>query len=74
MSVPEDMHKEMKKFSEVKWSEVARKAFTEKLEALHLAEELANKSKLTAKDIAEFSQKMKAAATRRFLSEGNNRL
>lgn len=44
LSVPEDMHKEMKKFSEVKWSEVARKAFTEKLEALRLAEKLAKKA------------------------------
>lgn len=71
MSVPEEMHKEMKKFSEVKWSEVARKAFTEKLEALRLAEKLAKKSKLTEKDITKFSQKIKAAATRRFLGEGN---
>ena len=44
LSVPEDMHREMKKFSEVKWSEVARKAFTEKLEALRLAERLAKKA------------------------------
>jgi hypothetical protein len=67
LSVPDNIHKEMKHFSEVKWSEVARKAIIEKLEALHLAESLAKKSKLTEKDVKEFSKKIKARATKRFL-------
>jgi predicted GIY-YIG superfamily endonuclease len=34
MSVPENMHERMRKHSDVKWTEVARKAFENKLEKL----------------------------------------
>ena len=67
LAIPEQIHKEMKHFSEVRWSEVARKAIVERLETLHLAEHLAKKSKLTKKDVEEFSSKIKASATKRFL-------
>ena len=56
----------MKHFSEVKWSEVARKAIEGKLETMKLAEKLARKSKLTEKDVQEFSNKIKATAAKRF--------
>ncbi len=68
LSLPEQVHKEMKHFSEVRWSEVARKAIMEKIETLHLAEKLVQKSKLTEQDVAEFSKKLKAAATKSFNS------
>ena len=68
LSVPDKIHKQMKHFSEVKWSEVARKAIIEKIEILQLAEKLASKSKLTEKDVKEFSKKIKSNASERFLS------
>ncbi|MBU1111374.1 MAG: hypothetical protein ABIG93_00050 [archaeon] len=68
LSIPEDVHADMKNFSEVKWSEVARKAIIEKLEMLRLAENLAKRSKLTKKDVEEFNKKVKSLATQRFLS------
>lgn len=67
LSMPDDVQKKMKHFSEVKWSEVARKAIIERVESLLLAEKLAQKSKLTEKDIEEFSKKIKSAATQRFI-------
>lgn len=67
LSMPEEIHEEMKHFSEVKWSEVARKAIILKIETLKLAENLAQKNKLTNKDIENFSKKIKSEATRRFL-------
>ena len=54
---------------ESRWSEVARKAIIEKIEALKLAEALASKSKLTQKDVDEFSKKIKSLAGKRFLHE-----
>jgi hypothetical protein len=66
LSIPEKIFKQMKHFSEIKWSEVARKAIIEKIETLELAEELAKKSKLTKKDVEEFSKKIKKEATKRF--------
>ncbi len=67
LAIPDEVQEDMKRFSEVRWSEVARKAIIEKLETLELAEKLAKKSKLTQKDIEEFSQKIKSSATKRFL-------
>lgn len=74
LAIPNDIQTEMKDFSEVKWSEVARKAILEKLEKLKLAEKLASKSKLTKKDIKEFNKKIKKAAMKRFMHEYRNRL
>jgi len=68
LSIPEKIHKDMKNFSEVKWSEVARKAIIEKLETLHLAEKLSKKSKLTKRDVEDFNKKVKSSATKRFLA------
>jgi hypothetical protein len=68
LSVPDNIHEKMKHFSEVKWSEVARKAIIEKLEIMVLTEKLAQKSKLTEKDVVQFSKKIKASASKRFLS------
>lgn len=67
LSMPDDVHSEMKNFSEIKWSEVARKAIIEKLATLKMAESLAKKSKLTSKDIDTFTKKINTSATKRFL-------
>jgi hypothetical protein len=66
LSIPDDVHNEMKAFTEVRWSEIARRAIIDKLETLKLAESLARKSKLTKADVKEFSSKMKSLAARRF--------
>lgn len=65
LAIPDEIQEEMRHFSEVKWSEVARKAILERLEMLHLAEKLAQKSKLTQEDVEQFSKKIKASATQR---------
>lgn len=67
LSLPDDVHAEIRNFSEVKWSEVARKAIVEKLETLKLADSIAKKSKLTQKDVEELSSRIKASASKRFL-------
>ena len=67
LALPKEVHEEMKRFSEVKWSEVARKAITQRLETLRMAERLAGKSKLTESDVEQFSKKIKSLATKRFL-------
>ncbi len=68
LSVPDDIHKDMRHFSEIKWSQVARNAIIDKLETLRIAEKLAKKSKITKKDITDFSKKIKSSATKRFLT------
>jgi len=67
LSIPNDVQNEMKYFSEVRWSEVARKAIIGKIESLKLAEKLAEKSKLTQKDVDDFNKKIKSLASKRYL-------
>ena len=67
LSIPNEVRREMRQFSEVKWSEIARKAIVERLETLRMAEKLANKSQLTEKDIEQFSARIKSMAAKRFL-------
>ena len=73
LAIPEDIHTEMHKFSDVRWSEIARKAIVDKLEILKITDKIANKSKLTIKDVKELSNKINASATKRALNEYNNR-
>ncbi len=40
LSIPDDMYKFMKKYPELRWSEVARKSISEKLKDLQLLEDL----------------------------------
>jgi len=68
LAIPDAIHKEMKHFSEVRWSEVARKAIIARIETLRVAENLAKKSNLTKKDAEEFDKKIKSLATKRFLA------
>ena len=68
LSMPEKIHHEMKQFSEIKWSEVARNAIIEKLEILKLSESLAKKSKLTKKDVDDFSKMIKKESGKRFMA------
>ena len=40
LSIPEELHKKMQKHSEFKWSEIARRAFEEKVNDAILIEDL----------------------------------
>ncbi len=68
LSVPEELHRKMKKHTEIKWSDIARQAFEKKLEnAEQLAwmDKVLSKSKLTEKDVEEIGTKIKTAIARR---------
>lgn len=69
LAIPDEIQAEMKKFSEIRWSEVARLAFVKKMENLETLEKMdriLSKSKLTQKDVDEFDKKIKTAASKRF--------
>ena len=65
LSISDDTFDKMKEFSEVKWSEVARKAIESRLELLESLEKIALKSKLTEKDVREISEKVNKGIARR---------
>ncbi len=68
LSVPIDLHRKMKQFSEVRWSEVARKAIQKRVEDLETLERIASKSKLTEKDAKEIASRINKAAAKKFLA------
>ena len=66
LSVPKELHGEMMAHSEIKWSDVARKAFEMKVEELHWMDKLLEKSTLTKKDAEEIGHKIKGEMAKRF--------
>lgn len=59
ITVPEDLKGEIQRHPEVNWSAVTRKAMQQHLTKLHIAEAIAQKSKLTQKDIKELDALVK---------------
>lgn len=58
LAIPEELHKKMKKHTEIRWSEVIRKVLSEKVDQLELIEKILGKSKLTKKDVDLLSEKV----------------
>tara|TARA_Y100000034_G_C6717579_1_gene317314 strand:- start:343 stop:573 length:231 start_codon:yes stop_codon:yes gene_type:complete len=59
LAIPESLHKVMRMHSEIKWSEVARKAIQEQAHKLELMDKILTKSTFTEKDAKEIAQKVK---------------
>lgn len=57
--IPEDLKKEMEEHREINWSEIARKAFSEQIRKIELADALTSKSKLTKEGAKEIGEKIK---------------
>ena len=66
LSIPEELHNFVKKHSEIKWSEIARRAMWLQANKLKLMDTLADKSKLTVRDIEELDHKIKAGLLKRY--------
>ena len=67
LALSDELHNKMKQFSDIKWTEVARRAIETKIEDLEALENLVSKSKLTQRDIEKFSKKIKTSAARKFM-------
>ena len=71
LAIPDELHKKMKQMSEIRWSEVARRAIEGRINDLETLNRLASKSKITDKEIKEISKKIKRAAAIRFDEDCN---
>jgi len=72
LAIPDELHKKMKKMSEIRWSEVARRAIEQRVDDLEVMNKIASKSKLTKKDVDEISKKIKRSAAKRFYESNSN--
>jgi len=68
LAIPDELHHKMREFSEIRWSEVARKAIEQRVHDLEMMNKIASKSQLTKKDVEELSKKINKAATKKFLA------
>ena len=66
LAIPGELHKKMKQFSEIRWSEIARRAIEQRINDLEVMEKIVSKSKLTKKDVEEISKKIKRSAAIKF--------
>jgi len=66
LAVPEQLHDIMRQHSEIKWSEIARKAMWEHARKLELMEKLVANSRLTEKHAEEIGRKIKEGLRKRY--------
>lgn len=71
LSIPEELHEKMKSFSEIRWSEIARRAIEERINDLEVMNKIASKSRLTKKDVDEISKKIKGRMAKKFYAYSN---
>ena len=69
VAVDEELKDAMDEHPEINWSEVARQAFSEKLEDLEILEAIAQDSELTQEDVEEISDKIDQGLAERLIDE-----
>ncbi len=70
LSIPQELHRIMKKYTYIKWSEVARQAMWQRAKDLELLDKLTAKSTLTMKDVEELDKTIKEGIAKRHRAEG----
>lgn len=66
LSIPEELKKEMDKFPEMNWSEIARAAIKQRIEILKFFKEFTKDSILTEEDAIELGRKVNKALAKRY--------
>ena len=67
LSIPPEIKKEMDKFPDINWSEVARAAIKRKVLFLKEMDKLLAKSELTEEEAVEWGRKVKKEAAKKHL-------
>jgi hypothetical protein len=66
LSIPEELHRKMKRHTELKWSDIARQAFEKKLDEIEFTERILHKSELNEKDAERIGHEIKSKMSKRF--------
>jgi len=72
LAIPDELHKKMKQMSDIRWSEIARRAIEQRINDLEIMDKITSKSKFTKKDIEELSEKIKTSSAKRFYEYNSN--
>jgi len=65
LAIPDKLKKKMERHTEIRWSEVVRKALEMKVADLDLLDKITSKSKLTKKDVFDISEKINRGVARK---------
>lgn len=65
LSIPDELHKKLKKHKEIRWSEAIRAILEKRIEDLEFMDNIAKNSKLTMKDVEEIGTKIKRGIAKR---------
>ncbi len=55
-SVPEELHREIRRHRDIRWAEIARRALAREIDRLHIYDRLLAKSALTERDAVEIGR------------------
>lgn len=66
LSLPNELHKFVKKHNEINWSEIARRAISTQAKKIKLMEKLVENSEFTEEDIDDLDKKIKKGLYKRF--------
>jgi hypothetical protein len=66
LSIPKEVHALMKKHSDIRWSEVARKAIIKKVETVEFMDKLVKGSKLTEEDSIILGKKINKSLSKKY--------
>lgn len=65
LKIPNDLHEAMRRYPEIRWSEVARRAFQMELDRLEIYDRLLANSKLTIDDAIAFGREIREGQSKR---------
>ena len=66
LSIPDELKKEMEKFPEMNWSEIARAAIRKRIEILGFFKEFTKDSALTEEDAIKLGKQVNKALAKRY--------
>lgn len=68
LSIPQEVKKEMEKFPEINWSEIARAAIKRRIILLKELKELTKDSEVTEEDAIRLGRELNAAVAKKYLA------
>jgi Arc/MetJ-type ribon-helix-helix transcriptional regulator len=66
LAIPEDLHEIMKRHTDIKWSEVARRALRDYAEKLDKLDKMLQESKLTDEDVTQIDHNIKKSMAKKY--------
>jgi hypothetical protein len=63
-SLPDELHREIRRHKDIRWAEIARRALAREVNRLHIYDRLLAKSQLTEEDAVELGRSIRKRGSR----------